>query len=135
VVDFNFVSIHLLPLVYRPQSSSASRLTAGAFGFLILIQLATAPTDKANPTHFDTHALAAELTGVLKDNFARADGTSGARSWPINTRSGAVLWPKDCGEYRQAAGTGGRWARSLLTGRQLLWVHSLACSVPRTQTE
>jgi len=38
---------------HRPQSSSASRFTAGAFGFLTLIQCLERPDRYSKPTRFD----------------------------------------------------------------------------------
>ena len=47
-------SAALAPKGYFPQSSSASRFTAGAFGFLILSQSGERPERYVEPSRFDT---------------------------------------------------------------------------------
>jgi hypothetical protein len=61
---------------YHPQSSSASRFTAGAFGFLTFSQCGERPDRLGGAKPLGDNAFAAEFAGVLKENVAVALETS-----------------------------------------------------------
>ncbi len=69
-------------------SSSASRCTAGAAGFLILSQWSTRPARYGEPSRFDTDAFAAERARLLEDDGASPskNGIDGqCRLWPFSS--------------------------------------------------
>jgi hypothetical protein len=63
------ISLALLRIVF-PQSSSASRFTAGAAGFLNLSQSQERPEIEGDPRRFDTIPLEAELAAMAKHGLA-----------------------------------------------------------------
>ncbi len=71
----------------EPQSSSASRFTASAFGFLTFTQCGERPERYSDPRRFDTIPSQPSLAGVLEENVAVAFKTSFTTIPPCGRRT------------------------------------------------
>ena len=82
--------------IHLPQSSSASRLTAGACGFLNLSQSGDLPERLRDPSRLETMPFAAELAGMLEDRQPAV-----VRQVLVEAQPVAAL-PQDAGQHRFA---------------------------------
>jgi hypothetical protein len=64
-------NVSLVRTAISPQSSSASRFTAGAFGFLLLIQCGVRPELYRESFRFETMPFEVEFACVMEDDSVR----------------------------------------------------------------